>query len=467
MVYFTEFEDIRGSLANVGHVALLGAIAATVSWLDQSQAFVWLLLGEVLFYVYESIRFHSITRSPNVRADTTRMRLAMNSFLELSDTVDFQEFIEGWFSVSNSSLEDIKHGNMVEFIAYGFYCKRADELSKQEEGEIEKFLAKVQKTFRREFPPGFNKDARFMGHTLEPVRSFHKPLVIYAFMELIGVINMFLLWCLGFQKVSSLSHKKSKGNMLIFVRNGQSQGKLLNGQKTPLVFIHGVGLGILPYFQFLGKLLQNIDRPCLVVEMRHVSMRLSLNFRSVSLETLANDIVNHMQAAGFAKGFFVSHSYGTFVVAKILQLRQDAVENVCLIDPVCCMTCHPKLTKNFVYRAYQGWPFASKRRFMDFVQLIFSRDLTIADTFCRHLNGMDVNLFEEDFPLGKGKHLLVLSGQDPLVPSSLIKEQFRQSSHIDVLYHDTHGHGDFLFDTKCLSYIVFELSSRLALTDDE
>jgi pimeloyl-ACP methyl ester carboxylesterase len=158
----------------------------------------------------------------------------------------------------------------------------------------------------------------------------------------------------------------------------------------------------------------------------------------------------------------LSHSYGTFVTSKILQLRPEVVDRVCLIDPVCCMTCHPKLTRNFVYRSYQGWPLASKKRFMDWIQLLFSRDLTIADTFCRQLNGMDVNVFAHDFPVPTGgkKHLLVLSGQDPLVPAHLVMKQFKEVVHVDTLLNERHGHGDFLFDSKYLAYLVVDLRTR-------
>lgn len=394
----------------------------------------------------------------------------MDSFLELAGIVDLGEFLEGWF-MDTTAVDEIKHDNMIEFIAYGFYSKRVDALTEEERKEIEVFMKRVYKAFgQKPFKPGYNAEAKFMGHTLEPLRSFHKPLIIYAFMELIGVINMGILWWFGFKRLSSRRNgRSSRGTMSMFIRDyrptkriGETNGSHAS-KKEPLVFIHGVGLGILPYVHFLGQVLANISRPCIVVEMRHVSMRFSINHRSISLPTLANDIVDQMHSIGFQKGFFLSHSYGTFIVAKILQLRPEAVDRVCLIDPVCCMTCYPKLTRNFVYRSYQGWPMASKKRFMDFVQLLFSRDLTIADTFCRHLNGMDVNVFANDFPVNEGnkKHLLVLSGQDPLVPSHLVLKQFKGASHVDTLYNEAHGHGDFLFDSKYLAYLVVDLCARI------
>lgn len=91
--------------------------------------------------------------------------------------------------------------------------------------------------------------------------------------------------------------------MSMFVRDcAPPAGK--DRKKDPMVFIHGVGFGVLPYVHFLGRMLANTDRPWIVVEMRHVSMRLSIRHRSVSLQTLANDIVDQMQAIGYEKGLW-------------------------------------------------------------------------------------------------------------------------------------------------------------------
>ena len=142
-----------------------------------------------------------------------------------------------------------------------------------------------------------------MRHTLEPVRSFHKPLIIYVVMELIGLFNLGILWWFGFRRLSSRrSGRTSRGTMSMFVRDcAGTNGKDL---REPIVFIHGVGLGVLPYVHFLARLLAETNRPWIVVEMRHVSMRFSIKHRSVSLQTLANDIVDQMQAIGYEKGFW-------------------------------------------------------------------------------------------------------------------------------------------------------------------
>ena len=45
--------------------------------------------------------------------------------------------------------------------------------------------------------------------------------------------------------------------------------------RTPLVFVHGVGLGPLPYLSFVDRLTSSTDGALIVVELPYVSQRLS------------------------------------------------------------------------------------------------------------------------------------------------------------------------------------------------
>ena len=52
-------------------------------------------------------------------------------------------------------IEEIKHDNMVEFIAYGFYSKDLDSLTDEERGEIDEFMSNVCRAFKQKaFEPG-------------------------------------------------------------------------------------------------------------------------------------------------------------------------------------------------------------------------------------------------------------------------------------------------------------------------
>jgi hypothetical protein len=63
----------------------------------------------------------------NARIDPERQALVEERLLELGTVFGIQEFMSGWFK--GAPFEAIQRENMVDFIAYGFYCKRTEDLT--------------------------------------------------------------------------------------------------------------------------------------------------------------------------------------------------------------------------------------------------------------------------------------------------------------------------------------------------
>jgi hypothetical protein len=56
-----------------------------------------------------------------------------------------------------------------------------------------------------------------------------------------------------------------------------------------------------------------------------------------------------------------------------------------LVDPVCMMTCSPQLLSNFIYKLPSVLETKSISGVLDFLRFLCSRDLIIAQAFCRRL----------------------------------------------------------------------------------
>ncbi len=54
-----------------------------------------------------------------------------------------------------------------------------------------------------------------------------------------------------------------------------------------------------------------------------------------------------------------------------------------IVDPVCMMTCSPQLLSNFIYRIPDVRQAKSVLGAMDCLRFLCSRDLIIAQAFCR------------------------------------------------------------------------------------
>ena len=124
---------------------------------------------------------------------------------------------------------------------------------------------------------------------------------------------------------------------------------------------------------------------------------------------------------------------------------------------VCMLTCFPKLLYNFIYHdptlkdIYTN-PTESARWFA-------ARDLIIAATFCRHFWWHTLMLWPWELP---EPSVLVLSGQDALVPSELVWKQLETApAHVHVLQRDEMHHGHFLIRPKWQDVIVAKFKEVL------
>ncbi len=59
--------------------------------------------------------------------DVDRVQEVKERFLELHGVLSIHDFITGWFH--GAPYEQIHRGNVLDFVAYGFYSKRPQDLS--------------------------------------------------------------------------------------------------------------------------------------------------------------------------------------------------------------------------------------------------------------------------------------------------------------------------------------------------
>jgi hypothetical protein len=102
--------------------------------------------------------------------------------------------------------------------------------------------------------------------------------------------------------------------------NDTATGSLPDLASEPLVFLHGVGLGLLPYLPFVWRLAAAFPtRPLMVLEVRHVALRLCGQARSV--DEVVRAVVAMLHRHGKQTAHFAAHSYGTFVVRPVPRPR--------------------------------------------------------------------------------------------------------------------------------------------------
>lgn len=210
---------------------------------------------------------------------------------------------------------------------------------------------------------------------------------------------------------------------------------------VPVVFLHGVGFGVLPYLHLVRDIQQACSStPVLMVEVPHVALRLCWEAQAV--DDVAHAVAAMLRRHGYRRCCVVGHSYGTFVASRLCQLHPELVHSACLLDPVAMLTCYPQLLHNFIYKTPTAANFTSVFGAVDLLRFLCSRDLTIAQAFCRKFQWSELMLWPQDLPR---RSLVVLSGRDDLVPSELVMAHIKLTGHpAQVMHHPDLGHGGIL-----------------------
>ncbi|ORX59806.1 alpha/beta-hydrolase [Hesseltinella vesiculosa] len=176
------------------------------------------------------------------------------------------------------------------------------------------------------FKPGYNAQLQSRRLNLDPINAYHRPFVFYVAIQCLTVFyELVLQWQYGMQNARKRTLKK------------------------PLVFIHGIGAGVMCYGPFLHALLQQLgDRPVFFVELPFVSMRCCEDVPTMQEMTFA--VESMLQDHGYTSATFVGHSLGSAVTSWCCKQIPHMVDGVVLIDPICFMLHYSDVCHNFVYR---------------------------------------------------------------------------------------------------------------------
>jgi len=185
--------------------------------------------------------------------------------------------------------------------------------------------------------------------------------------------------------------------------------------KTPIVFCHGIGIGLGYYLELIDELME-LDRPLLLPEIPYVcGFRPWIKINSILTPAQVVTTLTEMLAChGFLKATFIGHSYGTSWVSYMCKYTSNTVASVVFIDPICFCLHHPCLTKSFVYH----------RPDPGSVSYIVKTDVVVNWTIQRGFPWSRIVLFVEDIPKNVSCSIF-LSEKDVLIPYKTVERYLR------------------------------------------
>jgi len=213
----------------------------------------------------------------------------------------------------------------------------------------------------------------------------------------------------------------------------------------PLVFIHGLGLGLFQYNLLLTHFLRALPSyPLLIPLQPHVSQDI---FHPRFLDPLPREeSVQRLTQVISEMGWeddgvdMLSHSNGSFFHAWMLKSCPDLIKRSCFVDPVTFCSWEGDVCYNFVYQPCVTGIQALMRYFV-------GTELGVANVIQRHFDWSANSLWYEEIPNATDprKAAFFLGGEDAIVNSVRVKRYLRSHGVRKGLWFDPKGrHGQAL-----------------------
>ncbi|KAH6664696.1 hypothetical protein B0J14DRAFT_243857 [Halenospora varia] len=341
---------------------------------------------------------------------------------------DCEAYLQKWFL--GADIREIKRENVKEFLLWAFFNRGGPP--GEDDEELEEYVFATEKLLGKPIDAG-RGNAKCLRLTLDRVDMLHRSLVWYICVGFVDFLTYMKLLFHGFHfHRTSLSrffglfpfrwqsllttHRSPAKHTTYWHRKHTSTTKL------PVVFIHGIGIGLYPYTNFLNELnstagLESKDPNeqvgIVAIEIMPVSFRIT--HHALSREEMCKEIDQILlkEFGPIQKFVLASHSYGTVVSTHLLKnpLISPRISSVVLIDPVSILLHLPNVAYNFTRRKpssaneYQLYYFASM-------------DMGVSHTLSRHFFWNENVLWKQD--LEARNTTVSLSGRDLIVNTEAV-----------------------------------------------
>jgi hypothetical protein len=152
-----------------------------------------------------------------------------------------------------------------------------------------------------------------------------------------------MMWLRGFRRlrVGPISYYYHPGKSKNSNTNECEDGENDEVDIVPIVFCHGIGIGLIFYLTLVDELLR-LERPLLLPEISYVSGFRPWQSPNSVLPPAAvtSCLLSILACHGYARGAFLGHSYGTSYLSFMCKYAPRAVAAVLFLDPICfCLHC--------------------------------------------------------------------------------------------------------------------------------
>ncbi|KAI1859679.1 uncharacterized protein JN550_011874 [Neoarthrinium moseri] len=299
-------------------------------------------------------------------------------FVKTLDHVpNFDRYLRLWFLGADQN--DIQRDNVRDFILWAFFDRTPDSAAFEDLREVDRYVDAIEEKRGMKLEPGRGNTPSFR-LTFDPVETRYRSFIWFILIGLVDFITHCQFLWNGFQyyaqpKAKFLSVIPLRVQTL-FARRRSKSAELsywhrphTATDKLPVVFVHGIGIGLWTYGPFLSQLNGSSDDGgqigIIAVELLPISFRLTSS-PLTKLEFL-RQLGIILESHGWGDFVLATHSYGSVLASHMVRSPEfgPRIKAAVLVDPVSIMLHQPDVAYNFTRRKprraneWQLWYFAS------------------------------------------------------------------------------------------------------------
>ena len=327
---------------------------------------------------FEAMR---ISASTDPIGSSSSSNSSSNSNSGGSPEVYIRKVIQGWFL--DVPMIDIYYENFFAWSGWAFFGKEVSDMTDEEIAENKDIVAYIETEAKWKFPAGHSKEIHSARLTIDPVFSVQRPFFFYGTIIGINWGCHVILKVLGYRRRSEFDTT----GQTIYHRPASVSSTNSSKKAHPIVFIHGIGVGLIHYLALICCFPKEVD--VYIVEWPYVAMQMTTD--SPSMDRTVSTFIRMLDEDNHSQACFVAHSLGTTAVSWMVKDPEGVqrVASTVLMDPVTFLLCDPTVATAFVYK--------DPTSTIDFIMHFFlSRELFIANALSRNFNWSHNIMFVED-----------------------------------------------------------------------
>ena len=367
---------------------------------------------------------------------------------------DVRGFVEGWFY--DARLETLTRADVEAWIAGNVYGKeikgdiddrRARQLAWMVQLLEQRLGAELARPFA--FPPG-PRSVEFMSAPSQPLERRLHPLLLYA---ALGAARR----AYGLQLKAAGFAKKRAGRLSYWVRDGEAPGDDDGFRPAPVVFAHGIGVGLLPYKDAIAKLAAGAraaGAATYLLELPAISTTLQGEELPRPVD-LAADVSLALRSNGDAAAVFVGHSFGSAAMSYVLRHAPDVVAASVFVEPVVFLLNRPNVSNGFLFD-----------KSPDPILDVLRSDPDIAFSMRRRFWWQEAVLWADQIRVPTD---VFLSDFDKIVPGAAVRAYLADEADgrlVSVTSLGAKTHGEWQYDEASQDAVVAAALARRAAVDD-